>query len=172
MALQIGASVFYQHMEDPGKGVWSAKLGRRDATNVYITFDGIQVPESHACGIQGPDPTKNWLLVPYGQLTIRQSQKSDLADEFKWETLVDQYKTKSGYYEAAKKRFASATPGMSVLAHTNVLSWQDWMPPPSVQIHKGTLVSLHFDVKPGYAMIDTKTKDGVIQVKLEDVFLV
>lgn len=176
MAFNIGATVFYDNQEEPGKGSWSALVGRREWKNgaemVYITFDGVQVPATCACGIQGPDPSKNWLLVPFNKLTCRQSQVTDGGKQVNWEKTVAAYKTKTGHYDAAKRRFASAKPGVAITCWTNVTSWDAWVPPASVRFYNGTLVSLHFDIEPGYAMVNTNGMDGIIHVKLEDVFLV
>jgi len=175
--LSVGSLVYYEHLEEPGKGLWSAIAGRREWINdeerVYITFDGCLVPATHSCGIQGPDPSKNWLLVPFNQhLRYRQSEPTDGKRQVSWDRTVAAYKTKTGHYEAAKKRFTDAKPGTPVAWTTNETSGSWSMPAMSVKHGKGALVKLYLDVEPGYATVDTRGMDGIIHVKLEDIFII
>ena len=114
---------------------------------------------------------RNWLLVPITtKLRLRESNVSDGGKMINWEKSISAYKSKTGHNDSAKQRFASAKPGTAVKWETNETNWSWNIPPRGVCEGTGVLVSLHFEIQPGYAVVRNNYEE--IHLKLEDLYLV
>ena len=149
--ITIGSSVLYNHKH----GDWSAIVEdiypEYDEVMASITFDGVVVPASHLCGIQGPDGWTNTYCVTISELQSRPEEHTDAEKRQKWVAKVAEYKAaQSTFHEAQlameRQRFSHVTPGMPV-------TWES-----KTDKFKGSVVSVE---KSGLAAYVKGTADGI-----------